>query len=233
MNLVVKTAIFSFIVQVISGIFLIMAFFYEIKKGDLILKTIVSLELIVQILEGIFYLFIIKKFSKGNFDTSFRYYDWFLSTPTMLISTMLFLIYLRTKPFDKKEGLEEEKVDLDLKSIFSNNKLLITGIVGFNALMLILGYLGEKGKVSKMNAFIYGTLFLIISFGCLSKFTKNEQYGNIFVGIMFFIWSLYGIAFLRPLSEKNIWYNILDLFSKNFYGVFLYVIMVIKYGKII
>ena len=99
--------------------------------------------------------------------------------------------------------------------------------------MLILGYLGEKGKVSKMNAFIYGTLFLIISFGCLSKFTKNEQYGNIFVGIMFFIWALYGIAFLRPLSEKNIWYNILDLFSKNFYGVFLYVIMVIKYGKII
>ena len=35
------------------------------------------------------------------------------------------------------------------------------------------------------------------------------------------LWGLYGVAAVLPLSEKNISYNILDIFSKNtlrFYG---------------
>jgi len=235
MNLVVKSAIFSFIVQVIAGIFLILAFFYKLKEGDLILKTIVSLELVVQILEGIFYVFIIRKFAKGDIDTSFRYYDWFFSTPMMLISTMLFLVYLRTKPFEKKESFEEkpEDVDLNVKNIFMDNKLLIAGMVIFNALMLVVGFMGEKGKMAKMPVFWLGTLFLIISFGYLNRFTGDEMMGKLFLLIMFIIWALYGVAFLMPLYKKNVWYSILDLFSKNFYGIFLYVVMVIKYGKIL
>jgi bacteriorhodopsin len=37
----------------------------------------------------------------------------------------------------------------------------------------------------------------------------------------FSVWSIYGIAALFPYKEKNISYNILDLFSKNFFGLFL------------
>ena len=37
----------------------------------------------------------------------------------------------------------------------------------------------------------------------------------------FFFWSLYGVAALMPYKIKNMGYNILDLFAKNFFGVFL------------
>ena len=39
---------------------------------------------------------------------------------------------------------------------------------------------------------------------------------------MFFVWSLYGVAALLGDKLKNISYNILDIFAKNFYGLFLY-----------
>jgi hypothetical protein len=35
------------------------------------------------------------------------------------------------------------------------------------------------------------------------------------------IWSLYGVASVLPYDIKNIMYNILDLFAKNFFGIFL------------
>lgn len=239
MNLVVKSAIWSFIIQVIAGIFLVMAFFYKLTEGDLILRIIVILELVVQVIEAIFYVFIIKKFASGDIDTSFRYYDWFFSTPMMLISTLLFLVYLRTKPFDKKESFKEkegekpEEVDLNVKNIFMKNKLLISAMVIFNTLMLVVGFMGENKKMGKIPVFWIGAVFMILSFGCLGVFAGNEMLGKLFTSIMFVIWAMYGVAFLMPLTKKNIWYNILDLFSKNFYGVFLYIVMVVKYGRVL
>jgi hypothetical protein len=38
---------------------------------------------------------------------------------------------------------------------------------------------------------------------------------------MFFIWALYGVAFLLPSIPKNIGYTILDILAKNFFGIFL------------
>ena len=46
----------------------------------------------------------------------------------------------------------------------------------------------------------------------------------------FFFWSLYGVAALFPYDIKNSFYNILDLFAKNFFGLFLsYLIITKKY----
>jgi hypothetical protein len=42
------------------------------------------------------------------------------------------------------------------------------------------------------------------------------------------IWSVYGIVALLPLTEKNVGYNILDLFSKNLVGVMLSVMLYFK-----
>ena len=35
------------------------------------------------------------------------------------------------------------------------------------------------------------------------------------------IWSLYGVAAMLPSNYKNFSYNILDIFSKNFYGLYI------------
>ena len=39
---------------------------------------------------------------------------------------------------------------------------------------------------------------------------------------MFVIWTLYGIAFLFNYKYRNVSYNILDIFSKNFYGLYIF-----------
>ena len=39
---------------------------------------------------------------------------------------------------------------------------------------------------------------------------------------IFTIWGLYGIAALMPHHTKNNMFNILDIFSKNFFGVYIY-----------
>jgi len=212
MNLVTNTAFFSLAVQLIAGFFLIKSYFHKLKPEDHILKIIVLLEIVVQVIEAIFYLFIIKMFKNGIFNASFRYYDWFFSTPAMLISTMFFLEYLHKKPVEADE-------------VLNDNKLVIAGLIGFNALMLIFGFMGEKGYIGKYQAFFWGTLFFVASFGCLYTFAKKSRNGKIFISIMFSIWFLYGFAFLMPIKAKNISYNFLDIFSKNFYGIFLYFVI--------
>ena len=39
---------------------------------------------------------------------------------------------------------------------------------------------------------------------------------------MFIVWSLYGVAATFKPNEKNVSYNVLDIISKNFYGLFIY-----------
>jgi bacteriorhodopsin len=39
---------------------------------------------------------------------------------------------------------------------------------------------------------------------------------------MFIFWSLYGVAAVFDFENKNTSYNILDIFAKNFFGMFLY-----------
>ena len=45
---------------------------------------------------------------------------------------------------------------------------------------------------------------------------------------MYAIWSLYGVAAALDDVPKNVVYNGLDVVSKNFYGLFLYVYVVAR-----
>jgi bacteriorhodopsin len=88
--------------------------------------------------------------------------------------------------------------------------------------MLLFGFLGERGVMNKMLAFVLGTGALVGSFGIIyENYAKySEKTRNIF-WIMFGLWSIYGLAFLCPTTIKNISYTILDVFAKNFFGIFL------------
>lgn len=44
-------------------------------------------------------------------------------------------------------------------------------------------------------------------------------------------WGFYGLAFLLPVNARNISYNFLDLFAKNFYGVFIYIVILRQYRQ--
>ncbi len=95
--------------------------------------------------------------------------------------------------------------------------------------MLLAGFLGERNIISRINGFIFGTIAFIYSFYIIYiEFVGKNTINNILFFTMFSIWSLYGIAYLFPYVPKNTMYNILDIFSKNFYGLFIYFIILKK-----
>ena len=205
----------SLFIQVITLILNFFAFFIPIDNWDFALKEILGLETVVQIVELIFYGWYRNRIlEKINDVTQFRYYDWFVTTPTMLFSTASYYGFLghskesETQPFAVFPFFQKE----------SNWFLLMFFM---NALMLLFGYLQEIGMISIFSSTIFGYLALLGSFGVLYRFASKIPTQQGLFRFMFSIWSLYGVAALLPSKEKNISYNILDIFAKNFYGLFL------------
>ena len=211
MKILNLSSYFSLIVQLVSGIVGVNGLFIKLKPQDEILKTALKLETLVQLIEFIFYIYLIYtiQMSKLTFNiTSVRYFDWMITTPTMLISTIMFLQNEKKEDFNFKKEL--------------NTIIKIT--VG-NWLMLLFGYLGEINILNLGISNSFGFIFFAYTFKQLySNYVKTKT-GIYLYYFMFIIWSLYGVASVLSFETKNIMYNILDLFSKNFYGIFLYYII--------
>jgi hypothetical protein len=208
----------SLVIQTITGIFGLYGLTIPLAPKDAILRQVLGLEVIVQIIEFIFYIGFLSVFNLNDL-TRKRYYDWFLSTPVMLFTISLYFFYVNFI-----EGQDTKPISL--ADFTKNNFKEITGIVILNFLMLLFGYLAEVGMMDRRLAFVLGTGALCGSFGIIYKnYAKfSEKTKNIF-WIMFGLWALYGIAFLFPPITKNLGYTALDIFSKNFFGIFLYYII--------
>ena len=61
-------------------------------------------------------------------------------------------------------------------------------------------------------------------------FAKYSTIGPKILYVMAFIWALYGVAHNLGETSKNVSYNLLDLVSKNAFGVIL-VFMILYYQK--
>jgi hypothetical protein len=130
----------------------------------------------------------------------------------MLVSFILFFKYLRnpSRGIRWKTSFQEE---------FSN----IWKIVLANGLMLGFGFLAELGFLPNALGVALGFLPFAYIFKLLySEYAKYTQIGRRLFYFSFLIWGLYGVAAVLPFSQKNTMYNILDLFAKNAYGLFLY-----------
>lgn len=222
MNPIVNNATkISLGVQTITGLFGLYGLTIPLAPKDAILRQVLGLEMVVQFIEFIFYLGFLSVLNLNDL-TKKRYYDWFLSTPIMLFTISLYFFYVNFI-----EG--QDKNSISLSDFTKNNATEITGFILLNALMLLFGFLAEVGLMDRWLAFILGTGALCGSFGIIYK--KYAQYSektkNIF-WLMFGIWALYGIAFLYPPIVKNLSYTGLDIFSKNFFGIFLYYIIAQK-----
>ena len=89
--------------------------------------------------------------------------------------------------------------------------------------MLLFGYLGEIGAIDMVTSIIVGFIFFGITFYTIYKdyATKSQQSMKIFKFI-FSIWTLYGLAAILSPYQKNIMFNVLDIFAKNFFGLYLF-----------
>ena len=222
------SAIYSAIIQFVIGIICILGTFIKLDTKDQLLSEILLLETIVQGVEFIFYVWLIFNFSNisGNV-TLIRYLDWFITTPTMLLSTICILVYLQTK------NTHQLTNSLSIQNIYSSNTSIINTILASNAIMLLLGYLGELQKISKNIGFVIGTIFLGIAYYSIyANFVDSHFISNSIFWFSFIIWSLYGVAYLLSFTNKNIMYSILDIFSKNVNGLLLLLFIIYtKYGE--
>jgi bacteriorhodopsin len=167
-------------------------------------KQILSLQLagLVTSVAAFHYYYMIN--TKGS-PVSYRYFDWFFTTPILLIDLCILL------------------------DIYDYN--FIVKIVSLNILMLLFGYLGEIKVISMVNSTILGFIPFILLFYMIkqkmkdkNKYSKEQIIINNRIYYTFAgLWTLYGVNHLVTNMEiKNTAYNVLDLITKGMFGLYIY-----------
>ena len=217
------TLVLSVIVQFLCGVIELGSLFIKVESPYIIIRQLLLLDIAVQVIEGLFYIWLLYNFNEVSNVTPKRYIDWAITTPTMLITLIIYLIYLKNREENK------DTTKLEFFKLISENAKHITNVFYLNWLMLIFGYLGEIKILSTLSSVFLGFIpFLIYYYIIYVNYATQSKTGWQLFVYFFFFWSLYGIAALLPYYAKNVFYNILDLFSKNFFGLFLSYIIITK-----
>jgi bacteriorhodopsin len=205
--MIYPSGVLSLTVQGIVGIIDYVAL--QVESADELLKDLLKVELMVQVVEFMFYSWLVFSFTKSRNITPFRYLDWAITTPLMLITLSAYLNHDGSKT--------------RLGDFLSKHKDSLVTIVLLNAAMLLFGLIGELGFLNKYLSTALGFIPFAINFKYIkdtflhtSDVTKNTVFYWFVV-----VWGMYGVFAVMPYTLKNTGYNILDLFSKNFFGLFL------------
>ena len=199
-------------IQLLTGLTGLHAMNIDLPAEHAILGDVLKMETFVQFVEFAFYGYFLSGASVETMATT-RYYDWMLTTPTMLFSTMAYLKY--------QDNVAAGKTT-DLAGFVKEHTRELIIVVVSNMLMLLCGYLGETGRVSLWTSQIAGFLFFALTFKIIHEFAAPTAIGRTLFKFMVSVWGCYGLAAMLPDVEKNIAYNGLDIIAKNFFGVYLY-----------
>ena len=203
-SIVNQTVNLSIFAQALAGLYTTQAINIPDPK---LLSDVVHLELLVTAIQFTFYTTLIRKHSIETMAIT-RYYDWAITTPLMLISLTSYFIY--------KKG---EMPQAGILDVIRKYKSQVIRIVILNAIMLVAGYLGEIGYISRESALIIGTAAFIGTFRIIYK--EMGGAGNGIFNMVAVVWGLYAVAYMLPNVQKNLMYNGLDLISKNFFTIIL------------
>ena len=209
----------SIFIQIVTGLISMQGIFIPLSDKHAVVKDILILETFVQIVELLFYFFFLRFMATNALGemAATRYFDWVITTPTMLLTTIIYFKY--------QEHLEDSSKDKKLTfwSFIKDNKKNIILIFVSNFLMLAFGYLGEIQAISMITSLVFGFIFFAYTFYIIySKYAINSKQSLILFYFILFIWGLYGIAANFNVVSKNHAFNTLDIFAKNFFGLFLY-----------
>ena len=215
-NLNIYTSLItSVVVQIITGIVEFISLFINVPAKFSFLKQMMTLEIFVQFIEGSFYAYWLYNFKDILNITPKRYFDWMITTPTMLINLIFYLIFLEYKDNNTSD-------ELNFFKLFKEEFYTIITVLSLNWAMLLFGYLGEISVIPVLLGVSLGFIpFLIYYYIIYKKYAVLSNDGLKIYFYFLFFWSLYGIVAVLPYKIKNMCYNILDLFSKNFFGLLL------------
>ena len=167
-------------------------------------RHIMNIETTVSIIAGLFYGLFNEEMKKDAVDlkkiNELRYLDWSITTPLILLALLLFY---------------NEKSSIDSKTFLQ--------LISLNGGMLLTGYLGETGTISKpvgaISGFAFYLALLYLFYSCCVPKSSNQTVFWVFA----VIWALYGVNYMIEEEEtKNIGYNVLDVASKALFGVVLW-----------
>jgi len=195
-------------------------FIEAIRTASPTVRHVLNLETAISLIAGYFYSVFLEKISTYEKEdraidwrdiSLTRYIDWSMTTPLMLLALCLVL-----------SGNIGKSISLTT----------ILTIIGFNYLMLYVGYLGEVDIIGKITATVLGFVaFAGLFFVVFNNFVRpvyklaNYVLFSIFMGI----WALYGVVYLLSENYKNIGMNILDCLAKCCFGLGLWA----YYSKIV
>ena len=220
------TFVISLVVQLCVLIFSLVTL--GIGNPPPLLQLILVLETVVQGVEFLWYLTIgaLYFFRKMTFGVEYRYIDWVITTPVMLITLFFLVIYFHFP------CLEVAKL-VDFPGFGGLLALIVLADWG----MLFLGALVEANwwNVRRIK---YIRWLLALGFVplCLAfiphVIAATERPSDEAVAVVvptFVLWSLYGVVAIAAYGEeraqwRNAFYNILDLLSKNLAGVVVSII---------
>ena len=219
-SLVKSSFYFTYIFLITTGT---ICFIEALRNPVPQIRHIMNLETCISVVAGYFYGLFVEKINKAEKEAKenqdekneselplekindMRYTDWAISTPLMLLVLCMVL------------GMENKKVV---------NFMPFVLILVFNFLMLGSGYIGELGKLPTIVANIIGFVFFILMYGTIWKVymsgTKQTKQSQVIFWLFVVLWALYGVFYQMPQLTKIFGYNILDLLSKAFVGIFFW-----------
>ena len=219
-RLVLLTARLSLAAQFLFFLISLIGFF-DVSDNSIwnqqYLISLLILEEVSQAIEFSYY-FIVSLILRYPLPTYSRYLDWFFSTPIMLVSAIGFMYYEEMRIASSSDS----ETVLSLTTLWNDKfRSSILSVVLLNAVMLILGFMVEIQRIPPIYlitatiAFIGYYIIMLIDVGTVSTAAISLWF------YMFIVWGCYGIAATQPFGRKNVSYNLLDILSKNVYGVFL------------
>jgi sensory rhodopsin len=176
------------------------------------IRHIMNIETTVSLVAGLVYSLFNEEIKKPSADlhkiTELRYVDWMITTPLILLALLLF--------YNSKAAA------IDYKTYST--------LIALNAGMLLAGFLGERGTISKQTGISVGFAFYAALLAMFYTYCIPSGSSPVVFGIFAVIWTLYGVAYMvEDEEQKNIFYNILDVISKALFGVVLWM----YFGKIL
>jgi bacteriorhodopsin len=174
-------------------------------------RHIMNIETTVSLVAGLVYGMFLEKIKQPDFKLEeivpLRYIDWMITTPLILLALVLFY----------SNGGKQVQYQT-----FAMIALL-------NWLMLLCGYLGERGSISRMNGLVFGFVWFLAMLAYIYVSAVPKGSSIVVFATFAIIWTLYGLAYMLDEEQKNIAYNVLDVTAKALFGVVLW----LYFGKVL
>lgn len=189
-------------------------FIEAIRTNDSKVRHILNIETCISVVAAFFYSKFVKDIEerkKENIPLDYkkiivdRYTDWMITTPLMLLVLCLAFVY-------------------NSKTTLNFFTFLLILLLNFG--MILTGFVGEIGYIKNLELTnMVGFAFFLALYGYIYyKFLyKQYNFDNMIIFLSFFIlWSFYGVFYMFDNEFRNVGYNVLDLLSKCFVGIFFW-----------